>query len=214
MPSLPPSPLLAGIDRQTAASLLTRLGASQRRYSPGAQLLRAGETTAAFGLVLSGQAQVFREDRQGRPTLIALLHPGSEVALLLAAAGRPSPVTVQATSEMTVLQIPFDALLAASKTACPGADLLLRNYLRATAAKGLLLHQRLDCLLQPTVREKVLTYLHRVAAATGSRAFTLPLHRADLAAYLHVERSALSRELSRMRQDGLLDFRKNHFRLL
>ena len=67
---------------------------------------------------------------------------------------------------------------------------------------------------RPTVREKVLAYLRRETERAGRSAVTLPLDRAAMADYLHVERSALSRELSRMRRDGLIDFCKNRFELL
>ena len=64
------------------------------------------------------------------------------------------------------------------------------------------------------MREKVLAYLRRETARAGRSAVALPLDRAAMADYLHVERSALSRELSRMRRDGLIDFYKNRFQLL
>jgi CRP-like cAMP-binding protein len=78
----------------------------------------------------------------------------------------------------------------------------------------LVLHDRNDCLIKPTVREKVLTYLIKVATTQKNRTLTVPFDRSAMAEYLNVDRSALSRELSRMRKDGLIDFYKNNFRLL
>ncbi len=88
------------------------------------------------------------------------------------------------------------------------------------AEQSLSLNDRIACLLRPSVREKVLSYLTRVSAEKeaavpgGGKEFDLPLDRNAMARYLNVERSALSRELSRMRDDGLIEYRKNHFRLL
>lgn len=79
---------------------------------------------------------------------------------------------------------------------------------------ALILHDRNDCLIKPTIRGKVLTYLSLEAEKTGSRSFSIPLNRAAMTEYLNVDRSALSRELSRMKQDGLIEFSRSHFRLL
>lgn len=174
-----------------------------------------GEAVSSFGLLLSGRAQAVKGDAQGRSVILALLKPGDAIGILLAARpGRPSPVTVRVTERAEVLHLPFEGLIAGCKRGCPGADRLLRNYVGIAAEKGLLLHERIDCLLRPTVREKVLAYLRRETERAGRSAVTLPLDRAAMADYLHVERSALSRELSRMRRDGLIDFCKNRFELL
>lgn len=207
--------LFAGVDEGELVALLQGVGAISRHYPAGARILGEGETVSSFGLLLSGQAQAVKGDAQGRSVILALLKPGDAIGILLAARlGRPSPVTVRVTERAEVLHLPFEGLIAGCQRGCPGADRLLRNYVGIAAEKGLLLHERIDCLLRPTVREKVLAYLHRETERAGRSAVTLPLDRAAMADYLHVERSALSRELSRMRRDGLIDFCKNRFELL
>ena len=76
------------------------------------------------------------------------------------------------------------------------------------------LNDRIGCLVQPTVRKKVSAYLTRLSEEKGTREFTIPLDRSAMANYLNVERSALSRELSHMKADGLIEYRMNRFRLL
>ena len=49
---------------------------------------------------------------------------------------------------------------------------------------------------------------------SGSRRFTIPFDRQQLADYLNVDRSALSNELSKMQREGLLWTRRNQFELL
>ena len=207
--------LFAGVEEGEIAVLLQGVGAVFRRYPVGARILGEGEGVSSFGLLLSGRAQAVKEDTRGRSVILALLKPGDAIGILLAARpGRPSPVTVQAVEEAETLHLPFEGLVAGCQRGCPGADRLLRNYVGVAAEKGLLLHERIDCLLRPTVREKVLAYLRREAARAGRNTVSLPLDRAAMADYLHVERSALSRELSRMRRDGLIDFCKHQFSLL
>jgi len=89
----------------------------------------------------------------------------------------------------------------------------LRNYINVVAEKGLELHERINCLLKPTVRDKILTFLRRTAKEQQSPSFTIAMDRNDMAEYLNVERSALSRELSRMKKEGLIDYQKNWFEM-
>ena len=65
-----------------------------------------------------------------------------------------------------------------------------------------------------TIREKLLTYLSIQAQVQGSRYFEIPFGRVELAEYLCVDRSALTRELTKMKADGLIDYDKNCFRIL
>ncbi len=98
--------------------------------------------------------------------------------------------------------------------ACPRHEKLLRNYLGIVAEKGLVLHERIDCLLKPSLREKIMNYLLRVSREQQSRTFSIPMNRNEMADYLNIERSALSRELSRMKRDGLIDYHRDSFKLL
>ena len=128
-----------------------------------------------------------------------------------ASSDHKSPVTVEARDDVLVLQSTFERVLTRCKKACPRHDQLLRNYINLVAEKGLVLHERIDCLLRPTIREKILTYLWRMSREQQKRTFTIPMNRNAMAEYLNVERSALSRELSYMKRDGVIDYHKNTF---
>ena len=77
--------------------------------------------------------------------------------------------------------------------------------------KNLGLSRRIFCTTPKTVRGRLLTYLSGQAVQAGSKTFDLPFNRQQLADYLNLDRSALSKELGRMRDEGLLEFEKNHF---
>ncbi len=147
--------------------------------------------------------------------IVTLLEKGSVIGVLLAARQeRESSVFVQAVDDAAVLLIPFDKLIARCERACPKHEVLLRNYIAAIADKGLVLHERISCLIMPTVREKIMLYLRQASQERRRRVFDIPLNRNNMAEYLNVERSALSRELSAMKRDGLIDYHRNSFRLL
>ena len=78
----------------------------------------------------------------------------------------------------------------------------------------MILSGRIFCTTPKTIRGRLLTYLSEQAARSGGNAFDIPFDRQQLADYLNVERSALSKELGRMKNEGLIDYRKNHFELI
>lgn len=200
------SKLFAGVQRQDLPALLEDLRAHLAVFPAGGVMVARGEQVREVGVVLAGQGRSLIVDGAGGELIVSLLEAGSFLGVLLAASRtRKSPVTVQATEETTVLFLPAREL-----TRSP----LLENFLDSVAEQSLSLNDRIDCLIRRSVREKVSTYLLRTAARQQSREIVLPLDREAMANYLNVERSALSRELSRMKADGLIDYRKNVFRLL
>ncbi|WP_343208429.1 Crp/Fnr family transcriptional regulator [Anaerolentibacter hominis] len=205
--------LFSGISPEQIPGLLIHIHSNRREYQKGSQIVREGEPISEFGILLSGGAHAVKEDLQGRPVLISLIKPGGEIGVLLAASrGHTSPVTVQAAEDSAVLVIPFHTMIA--RCSSPDHNKLLFNYVGIVAEKGLLLHDRISCLLKPSVREKVKTYLALISNGKDKVPFEIPLDRAGMADYLNVDRSALSRELSRMKKDGLIDYYKNTFVIL
>jgi CRP-like cAMP-binding protein len=72
----------------------------------------------------------------------------------------------------------------------------------------------MEHITKRTTREKLLSYLSEQSRLHGSREFSVPFDRQGLADYLSVERSALSAEMSRLKSEGVINYRKSHFELL
>jgi len=119
---------------------------------------------------------------------------------------------------VSALLIPINSLLNPCEKQCTSHDKLIRNLLNSVSEKFFELYNRIFCITQSTMRDKIMYFLENAskAFASGRRGFifSIPYDRAALAEYLNVERSALSRELSAMKRDGLIDYHKNNFRLL
>lgn len=88
---------------------------------------------------------------------------------------------------------------------------LSHNMLKIMANKNLILNQKIRLLTKRTTQEKLLAYLSTQAEKTGSNSFSIPFNRQELADYLSVERSAMSAQLCKLRDKGILDFHKNKF---
>ena len=207
--------MFSGIEACRLPELLQCLGARREAYRKGSFIIAEGDAVYDFGLLLSGSARAVKWDASGRLVILTLLREGGEVGVVLAASlAHKSPVTVEAQDDVSILRIPFEGLFTRCKDESHRHGLLLRNYINIVSEKGLVLHERIDCLLRPTVREKIWTYLTRVARERQKSLFSIPMDRNAMAEYLNVERSALSRELSSMKRDGLLEYYKNTFRIL
>ena len=207
--------LFSGIEPKEIAGLLACVQARSAQYAKDEMIIEEGSRVSDFGVMLSGHGRSVKWDASDKLIIITLLQKGSEIGVLLAASPeQESPVSVQAQDDVSVLFIPYDCLIDRCKKACPKHEMLLRNYIGIVAEKGLVLHERINCLLKPTLREKIMTYLLRVSREQRSLTFSIPLNRNAMSEYLNIERSALSRELSYMKRDGLIDYHRNSFKLL
>ena len=193
------------------------LGANPRQFKKGETVISEGGRVKQFGIVLGGRAESFKSDPSGRRFTVAVINEGGYIGILLAGLAdsqRRSPVTVIATDRLTVLFVPFDKLVRPCSNACKAHTKVLSNFIEAVSDKALFLFQRMDCLVKPNIRQKVLTYLHQAALEQQSNTVELEFDREGLGDYLNVERSALSRELSNMKKDGWIDYYRNVFKLL
>lgn len=194
--------------------MLECLGASIKNYTKGEYLLMAGDALNNVGIILEGQASVFKTDRTGSRTVLATLSPPHLFAEALVCAGIDlSPVTVEALSDVQALLIPFDRIMERCPSCCSHHNQLIRNMLRVVANKALALSEKIDHIAHKTTRQKLASYLLAEAARSGSNRFAIDFDRQALADYLCVNRSALSRELSRIGDEGILSYHRNSFYL-
>ena len=123
-------------------------------------------------------------------------------------------VDVVASEACEVLFLDAKRILTQCTSTCEHHSRIIRNLVRTLAQKNLALSRRSLHTGPRTIRARLLSYLGEQAQRAGSRSFTIPFDRQQLADYLNVERSALSNELSKMQRDGLLTCRRSSFCLL
>ncbi|MDD2213017.1 MAG: Crp/Fnr family transcriptional regulator [Oscillospiraceae bacterium] len=211
------SPLFSHIQPQLLPPLLTQMKASRHSYRQGDWILNEGDPCQAFGLILSGTVQVLRDDFMGYRNIINNLEPGDLFAesYSLAAGQRLTVSAMAATADTGILFLQQDFFTDRDLMDSGGADSarVRANMTTILAAKNLFLNRNLSYLSQRSTRQKLIAYLSDQARACGSRRFEIPFNRQELADFLCVERSALSHELARMQQAGLLQTRRSYFEL-
>ena len=192
LPLLQSTTLFSGLSAEELQALLTRLGAVERSFGRGEVLVLAGAPSRRVGVVLSGELEAYRPGPEGARVPITRVEPGGVFGDVLGGSSLASPVTVLAATACEVLQ----------------------NLVRTISDKYFLLSRRVDLLVLKSLRAKVCAYLLNESERAGSLTFSIPFSRVQLADYLNCDRSALSRELSLMQKDGLLDTFKSSFKLL
>ena len=207
--------LFAGIAENQLLTMLSCLGATVRTYEKNQVILSEGDTADRIGVVLSGAVQLVRVDYYGNRSILTELQPAGMFGESFACADvARMPVDVVATEKSDVLFIDAKRILHVCSSACGFHNQLIYNLMKLVATKNLIFHQKLEIISKRSTREKLMTYLMMQAKQQNSNSFTVLFDRQELADYLEVDRSGLSAELSKLRKEGVLECRKNHFTLL
>jgi CRP-like cAMP-binding protein len=170
---------------------------------------------SAMGIVISGAVHLVRDDFWGNRTIIARIAAG-EIFAESFACGKTGrlPLSAIAVEKTEALFIHAQKISALCASACPFHTRILNNMIQELAGKNVTLINKIEHITQHSTREKLISYLSAEAKVSGNSSFDIPFNREELAEFLSVDRSAMSSELGRMKTDGLLTFRKNHFTLL
>ena len=145
--------------------------------------------------------------------LSAYAPAGQVFAETYAFCGEPMMVDVVAAEETEVLFLNMDVLIHTPHPDSEWQPVLMQNLLNISLHKNLALSERIFCTAPKTVRGRLLLYLSNQAAKAGSKSFRIPFDRQGLADHLNLDRSALSKELGKMRDEGILETTKNEFTL-
>ena len=204
--------LFSGIKETDLPVLLGCLSAKQVHYEKGGIVFLSGECIRCFGIVLSGQVQIYQEDYYGNRSILGHVGPGGLFAESFACAEvKELPVSVQASADSELLFIDCTRIASPCANACAFHASLIRNLLNTIAKKNIALTQKIELTAKRTTREKLLAYLSAEARRAKSSNFKIPFNRQELADYLAVDRSAMSAELGKLRDEGVLTFSKNQF---
>ena len=208
-------PLFQGLDREEINEVLQKFHGLIKHFPKSDYIYLAGDCVENLCVVLEGTVQMIKEDIWGEKSIIANLGAGSVFAeTFLGQLGDRSSVSYFVASDSEVLMLPLGRTLFDSDTSSKASQRLICNIVSILADNNTRLIEKTEILCKKTLRSKILAYLEQEARNHGCRSFTIPFNRTDLANYLDADRSALTRELARMKEEGLIDFTKNNFELL
>lgn len=212
MKMLEKTELFSGIREEEIRSILGCLSASPRDFQKGDLIFCIGDHITSIALLLEGCVHIQKEDYWGNLSILNKILPGEIFGEAYAMPGSGAmPNNALAVTPCTLLFLDVRHVLTVCTSACRFHTLLIQNLFSAVSAKNRTLTQKLGHMSQRTTREKLLSYLSEQSAKADSSSFDIPFNRQQLADFLSVDRSAMSHELCKMRDEGMLDFHKNHF---
>lgn len=203
------------IEDENLIKTLACLGAKIVSFDKKYTIFSEGSRAKYIGIMLSGSAQIIQIDYYGNRTILSNINVTEVFAEAFACAETQAlPVEVIANEPCEVMLIDCYSILHTCNNNCDFHRQLIFNLMKDLAQKTLTFHQKIEITSKRTTREKLMTYLLLYAKKTGKSEFDIPFNRQELADYLEVDRSGLSAEISKLRQEGILKNHKNHFELL
>ena len=208
-------PLFNNIRDENLIEMLAFLGAKEINYKKGDTVLSEGDKAKYLGIVLKGSVQLVRVDYYGNRSILTNIEPPQLFGEAFAFAELESlPVDVVAAEDTKIMLIDALHIAHPCENACAFDRQLTANLLYIVANKNLVLHRKIEITSKRSTREKLMTYLLLQAKASKSNTFTIPYDRQELADYLGVERSGLSAEISKLRNEKVLKCKRSTFTLL
>ncbi|MBQ1224256.1 MAG: Crp/Fnr family transcriptional regulator [Oscillospiraceae bacterium] len=214
IPILKNTRLFSGIEADEAAKMLGCLQARVGHFKRGEYVFHRGEKPKAVCVLLSGELHLQHDDYWGNRNITGRVGVGEIFGESYAA---PSDDVVMsdviAVRDSEVIFFDVLRMLTVCSSACRFHTAVVQNLFFSVSEKNRGLEKKIDHLSRRTTREKLISYLSEEAKRNRRSSFEIPFNRQQLADYLSVDRSAMSAELSKMRDEGLISFEKNRFEL-
>jgi len=199
------SQLFEGITNEECARMFDCFGAREASYEAGQTICEFDGTQNAVGVLLSGSAELLRLDEDGGRTLLETLEEGGVFGEVLAFSGVGGDSTLlECRQDCRVLYLNYDQITKRCENACLHHSILVQNLFRLLSTKTLRLSERVEVLSRRSIREKLLCCFDQLSRKAGQNTFTLPFSLSALADYISADRSAMMRELKKLREEGTI----------
>lgn len=215
IPILKQTKLFSGVGDDEISSMLSCLGATLRVYKKGEFVLRQGERLSEIMVLAEGNLHIQSDDYWGNRSILGEICAGEMFGEAYAAPESGALLNdVAAVTDSAVVCFDVKRILTSCSSACRFHTIVVQNLFFAISEKNRKLVQKLGVLSKRSTREKLISYLSEQSKKQNSASFSIPFNRQQLADFLSVDRSAMSNELCKMRDEGLIRFEKNRFVLL
>lgn len=194
---------------------LNNLGAfTEKDFSKGNIIFHTGDVVSKMGIIMQGTVFIESNDIWGNRSILSVVEKGQAFAESYGYTKSPMLVDAVAAENSTIVFFNLNILLEDIYQTKPWLFKIQKNLLLIATNKNIILSNRSFCTAPKTIRERLSIYFSQQAMINKSSDFTIPFNRQQLADFLNLDRSALSKELCKMRDEGLIEFNKNHFKFL
>lgn len=203
--------LFSGMSKENILFFTNCMGAFQKKYTLGQEIYDYGKATQYIGVVLSGEIELFSYNIYGkRTTTVQYVEAGGNFGEEYVFLSEKEPVKAVCTKNCEILFLNTEKLLSPCSSECHHHKIFLANLtaLYCEKLRNERLHLRI--LSQPTIREKLLAFFTEYSKIYDSFNFDMPFNLTRLANYLNVNRSAMARELGKLKEEHLVELQGRH----
>lgn len=208
------SKLFSGLTDEQMLTALKCLSGAAAEYVKNDVILFDGSAVDFIGVIISGEVQTQKTDYDGNANIVSKQYPADVIAASACySTVKQMPFDVVALSDCKILRLNAGNIIRPCSNACAFHLRLMQNMINIIADRNVAFASKIDILTRRTIREKVLTFLYAQSKRAKNKRFSIPFSRRQMAEYLSINRSALSRELCNLRDEGVLEFDSNSFLL-
>ncbi|PKM94287.1 MAG: transcriptional regulator [Firmicutes bacterium HGW-Firmicutes-1] len=196
-------------------SMLSCLKPKISYYKKGENIAIAGDRFEGIGIVLEGEIMITKENAAGNRVILTKLQKESIFGEMIAFSHvNVWPATVIVLEDCSIMFIEPNKIIGSCQQACSSHTTLILNMLKIISKRALVLNRKVEYLAIKSMREKISTFLLEQFNMTGKTTFMIALNRNELADFLNVSRPSMSREIAKMKDEGILDYYKSSFKIV
>lgn len=208
-------PIFYNLKKDEIINILKFFNYSKEDFEKNNFIFEIGKPISKIGIILSGEINIIKEDFWGNRNILNKFKSGEIFGEIFALAKvSPNNILVETSQNSKILFLDLTNFSIDNENNSNEILKFLSNIFKISLKKNILFTEKLEHITKKTIREKIISYLSTEALKNRSNSFFIKFDRQELADYLFVERSALSRELSSMKKDGLIEYNKNYFTLI
>lgn len=208
-------PIFYNLKKEEIINILKFFSYSKEDFEKNNFIFEIGKPISKIGIILSGEINIIKEDFWGNRNILNKFKSGEIFGEVFALAKvSPNNILVETSQNSKILFLDLTNFSIDNENNSNEILKFLSNIFKISLKKNILFTEKLEHITKKTIREKIISYLSTEALKNRSNSFFIKFDRQELADYLFVERSALSRVLSSMKKDGLIEYNKNYFTLI
>ncbi len=204
--------LFRGVTLEELPLLLQCLNAREKTFKKGEIIFLEGHCMSDIGVVLEGSVFIEFCDAWGNNNIIRTIGAGGAFGEEYACGAKlPLVVSLRAATDTLIMFFSASRVIRTCTRACESHEKVISNLLYVSVSRSLHLFRRIVHSSPKSIRGRLVSYFSECIKRSGSYNFDVPFNRQQLADYLNADRSAMCNELSKMRNEGLISYKKNHF---
>lgn len=207
-------PIFFDLNDKEITSILTFFNFFEKSFQKNEFIFEIDKKIDKIGIIILGEINIIKEDFWGNRNILNKFKSGEIFGEVFALSKSSSNIMVEASQDCKILFLDLKNFSINSEKNSEEIIKFLTNIFKISLKKNILFTEKLEHISKKSIREKIISYLSTEAQKNKTNSFLIKFDRQELADYLFVERSALSRELSSMKKEGLIDYKKNHFTLI